>query len=112
MQTAFDESKQEILRQCEKGVKLFSPELPTALATDWSKFGVGFWLTQKHCKCDGSNPRCCETGWQTVYCGSRFCSFTSPTLHLSNYFCHMQATKIKCEYKQKLSLLTKIILIH
>lgn len=81
MQTAFDESKQEILRQCEKGVKLFSPELPTALATDWSKFGVGFWLTQKHCKCDGSNPRCCETGWQTVYCGSRFCSSAESRYH-------------------------------
>ena len=51
LQTAFEESKREIIKQCEKGVRLFDPKLPTVLATDWAKFGIGFWLTQKHCKC-------------------------------------------------------------
>ena len=50
LQSAFDASKQEIIRQCEKGVRSFDPTLPTALATDWAKIGMGFWLTQKHCQ--------------------------------------------------------------
>ena len=45
---AFEASKEEIIRQCEKGVKSFDPKLVTALATDWSKLAVGFWLCQKH----------------------------------------------------------------
>jgi hypothetical protein len=53
LQAAFDASKQEILAQCEKGVRSFDPSLPTALATDWSKLGIGYWLTQKHCSCPG-----------------------------------------------------------
>ena len=81
LQASFDESKQEILRQCEKGVKLFNPKLPTALATDWSKSGVGFWLCQKHCQCQATTPGCCPTGWQTVYCGSRFCSPAESRYH-------------------------------
>ena len=81
LQTAFDESKQEILRQCEKGVRSFDPSLPTALATDWAKFGLGFWLTQKHCSCSSETPGCCQTGWQTVYCGSRFCSAAESRYH-------------------------------
>ena len=35
---------------------------------------MGFWLCQKHCECDSVKPGCCSTGWQTVFCGSRFCS--------------------------------------
>ena len=30
LQTAFEESKREIIKQCEKGVRLFDPKLPTA----------------------------------------------------------------------------------
>ena len=48
LQTAFEASKQEIVNQCEKGVRSFNPSLPTALTTDWSKLAIGFWLTQKH----------------------------------------------------------------
>ena len=81
LQNAFDESKREILRQCEKGVRSFDPALPTALATDWAKFGLGFWLTQKHCNCSSQTPGCCKTGWQTVYCGSRFCSSAESRYH-------------------------------
>lgn len=71
---AFEASKQEVVRQCWEGVRSFNPSLPTALATDWSKTGIGYWLTQKRCKCVGKKPGCCDTGWQTVYVGSRFCS--------------------------------------
>ena len=35
---------------------------------------MGFWLCQKHCDCEGVKPGCCKGGWQTTYCGSKFCS--------------------------------------
>ena len=82
LQSAFDASKQEILRQCEHGVRTFDPKLPTALATDWAKLGIGYWLTQKHCSCPGDpSSGCCATGWQTVYCGSKFCSPAESRYH-------------------------------
>ena len=73
LEAAFIQSKHEIVRQCEAGVRSFDPSRPTALATDWSRVGMGFWLCQKHCDCGTVKPGCCATGWQTVYCGSRFC---------------------------------------
>ena len=84
LQTAFEASKKEILAQCEKGVRSFNPELPTALATDWAKLGLGFWLCQKHCDCPFKTqpiPGCCPSGWQTVYCGSKFCSPAESRYH-------------------------------
>ena len=84
LQEAFEASKREVLAQCEKGVRSFNPALPTALATDWAKLGVGFWLTQKHCSCPTDpkpTPGCCPTGWQTVYCGSKFCSPAESRYH-------------------------------
>ena len=74
LDSAFKASKLEIVRQIEKGVRTFDPSKPTALATDWSKFGMGFWLCQKHCDCEQDLPGCCPSGWQTVLCGSRFCT--------------------------------------
>ena len=71
LQEAFDLSKEEIMRQCEKGVKAFSLTAPTALATDWSKLAMGFWLTQKFCSCPGPpKPGCCRSGWQTFFWGA------------------------------------------
>ena len=82
LQASFDASKQEIIRQCELGVRTFDTKLPTALATDWAKLGIGFWLTQKHCSCPGDPiPGCCNTGWQTVYCGSKFCTPAESRYH-------------------------------
>jgi hypothetical protein len=74
LEAAFQASKVEVARQCEAGVRAFDPTLPTALATDWCKTAMGYWLTQKHCKCQATRPGCCPTGWQTVYVGSRFCT--------------------------------------
>ena len=82
MDKAFEASKLEIVRQCEKGVRSFTPNAPTALATDWSKYGMGFWLAQKFCKCEGDPmPGCCNSGWQSVYCGSRFCTPAEANYH-------------------------------
>ena len=69
---AFIESKREIVRQCELGVRKFEPQRPTALATDWSRASVGCWLTQKFCLCDSTIPGCCSVGWQTIHVSSKF----------------------------------------
>ena len=74
LEAAFIESKKEVVRQCEAGVRSFDPSLPTAVATDWCKTGMGVWLTQKRCKCDVVKPGCCPMGWQTIFVGSRFCN--------------------------------------
>ena len=72
LQIAFDKSKQEIIQQCEQGVRNFVPNAPTVLATDWSKAAVGCWLTQKFCKCEATLPGCCNEGWQTIHVASKF----------------------------------------
>ena len=62
MKAAFDMSKEEIIRQCEQGVRSFSLTAPTALATDWSKLAMGFWLVHKFCHCPGpAKSRCCKS---------------------------------------------------
>ncbi len=68
----FEESKQAIIREIEEGVRIFDKSKPTCLATDWSKTGIGFWLFQKHCSCESTQPRCCPTGWKVTMVGSRF----------------------------------------
>ena len=72
LQSAFDESKAVITSEIEDGVRIFDPSKPTCLATDWSKNGIGFWLLQKHCGCEGMTPFCCATGWKITLVGSRF----------------------------------------
>ena len=74
LDAAFQASKVEVVKQCHAGVRSYDPALPTATATDWCKTAMGVWLTQKHCDCPGVVPGCCNTGWQTVYVGSRFCT--------------------------------------
>uniref|UniRef100_A0A3B1IPY4 Uncharacterized protein n=1 Tax=Astyanax mexicanus TaxID=7994 RepID=A0A3B1IPY4_ASTMX len=51
LEEVFRESKETIVREIERGVRIFDKSKPTCLATDWSKEGVGFWLFQKHCRC-------------------------------------------------------------
>ena len=70
---AFEKSKQAILDQIKHGVQNFDLNRKTCLATDWSKTGVGFVLSQKHCDCLGeSSPNCGEGHWKVVFMGSRF----------------------------------------
>ena len=69
---AFTESKEEIIRQCEIGVRKFELNRQTALATDWCRSSVGCWLAQKFCQCESQLPGCCATGWQTVHVSSKF----------------------------------------
>lgn len=70
----FHESKAMIIKEIQRGVEIYDKNKPTALVTDWSKDGIGFWLLQKHCKCINSIPFCCKSGWKITLVGSRFTS--------------------------------------
>ena len=48
------------------------PSANTLAGGSQGKSGVGFWLTQKHCNCQGANPFCCREGWRVTLVGSRF----------------------------------------
>ena len=73
LETLFQRSKNEIVQQVKAGVQAYDLQKPTCLTTDWCKTGIGFVLTQKHCKCSGpANPNCGEGHWRIVHAGSRF----------------------------------------
>ena len=73
LQKAFDESKEEMIKKVEHGIKTFDMKKPTCLQTDWSKTGIGFLLLQKNCDCAGPlTPICCKDGWVVTLAGSRF----------------------------------------
>jgi len=73
LEIIFQESKLEIIRSIREGVATFEVNRPTCLATDWSKTGIGFTLSQKHCDCpEVNNPLCRENHWKVTYAGSRF----------------------------------------
>ena len=68
----FKESKTEILEAMREGVRMFTPDLPIAVSTDFSKDGLGNSLFQKHCNCPGEKLNCCKSGWKLVAFSSRF----------------------------------------
>ena len=73
LETRFQRSKDEVIQQSKAGVQAYDLRKPTCLTTDWSRTGIGFALTQKHCKCSGpSNPNCGKGHWKLVHAGSRF----------------------------------------
>ena len=72
LENVFRESKEEIVQEIERGVRIFDKSKPTCLATDWSREGVGFWLFQKHCQCAPVRHFCCADGWKVTLVGSRF----------------------------------------
>ena len=69
---ALTASKDYICSSIRTGVEIFDKGRPTCLATDWSRSGIGFWLMQKHCKCQSSDRFCCREGWRVTLVGSRF----------------------------------------
>ena len=72
LQKAFEDSKEEIIRKVEHGIRTFDIKRKTCLQTDWSKTGIGFLLMQKTCDCETLTPLCCNDGWVVAYAGSRF----------------------------------------
>jgi len=69
---AFNQSKEAVINAIRKGVEIFDPERRTCLRPDWSKTGIGFFLSQKHCACRQLSPGCCNGGWKITLAGSRF----------------------------------------
>ena len=73
LNTIFEESKKQIVDLIKKGVKTFEKDRVTCISTDYSKKGLGFTLTQKHCACPKPYAPDCGNGhWRLVLCGSRF----------------------------------------
>lgn len=68
----FEKAKEEIVRLIQEGVRAFEMERETCLSTDWSKSGLGFILSQKHCRCKEITPNCGQGHWKLVLAGSRF----------------------------------------
>ena len=75
LDSAFENSKSQILDAIREGVKIFDVNRSTCLRTDWSKKGIGFLLAQKHCECGPDDSfGCCQDGWKITLAGSRFLS--------------------------------------
>ena len=86
LEDAFQQGKEEIIKAVIDGVRSYEMGRTTALCTDWSKFGLGFVLLQKHCSCPGPlpsltpSPVCCNK-WKLVFAGSRFTSKAEARYH-------------------------------
>ena len=75
LEKVFIESKSRIVDAIKEGVRIFDVTKRTCLRTDWSKKGIGYFLSQKHCNCGGARGRsfgCCPDGWKVTLAGSRF----------------------------------------
>ena len=80
LQKSFKQSREHISMRVVEGIKLFDKTRWTAVSTDWSKMGVGYFMSQKYCSCLEITPTCCAEGWKVCMVGS---SFNSPAA--SNY---------------------------
>ena len=72
LRNSFEESKHLIVEAIKEGVKIYDITKKTCLTSDFSKSGIGYLLTQKHCPCDERRRRCCKDGWPITLAGSRF----------------------------------------
>jgi hypothetical protein len=68
----FEESKSRIVKAIQDGVQIFDITRRTCLRTDWSRQGIGYFLSQKHCNCSSRSFGCCPDGWKVTLAGSRF----------------------------------------
>ena len=68
----FQASKLAIVDAIKTGVEIFDPSRRTCLRPDWSRLGIGYYLSQKFCLCSSGIPGCCENGWRITLAGSRF----------------------------------------
>ena len=65
-------SKTKIINLVQEGVKIFVPNRPTCLATDWLKLGMVFNLTQKYWLCPTlSHPSCGKETWKLAFARSQ-----------------------------------------
>ena len=64
LQSAFEQTKQEICKLIETGLACYDKERKTTSITDWSRDAIGFVLIQRACACNSDMPFCCENGWK------------------------------------------------
>ena len=78
LERTFQKSKETIVSLIKEGVCSFELDRVTCLSTDWSKTGLGYMLSQKHCSCPVDEltktytPNCGKGHWKLVLAGSRF----------------------------------------
>ena len=72
LEQAFQKSQHDIVEAILRGVEIYDLQRYTCLRPDWSKTGIGFFLSQKHCDCSEITPSCCAHGWKITLAGSRF----------------------------------------
>ena len=59
LEASFKSSKLSIVQAIRHGVEIFDPTKRTCLRPDWSRQGIGYFLSQKHCQCKSALPDCC-----------------------------------------------------
>ena len=75
LQGLFEESREHISKLVLEGITRFDKTRWTAVCSDWSKVGIGYFMSQKYCACLEITPICCVGGWRVCMVGS---SFNSP----------------------------------
>ena len=71
VERAFEVSKESIIAEICHGVEISDPTKRTCIRPDWSRQGIGYFLSQKHCSCDSCLPDCCTDGRRVTLAGSR-----------------------------------------
>ena len=72
MESVFLASNSSIIEAIRYGVEMFDLRRWTCLRPDWSKNGIGYFLSQKHCDCATTLHGCCDDGWKITLAGSYF----------------------------------------
>ena len=68
----FQWAKVEIIRCIKEEIMTYNKDLKTCMSADWSKCGIGFLVTQKHCSCPLEKaPRCCKDEFKIMLTGSK-----------------------------------------
>jgi hypothetical protein len=74
MKTSFQNSKLAIIKAIRHSIEIIDLNRRTCQRPEWSKLGIGYFLSQKHCQCASGLPGCCNNGWRVTLAGSRFLS--------------------------------------
>ena len=70
LESAFQASKSSIIEAIRHGVQIFDLRRRSHLRPDWSKNGIGYFISQKHCDCATTLPGCFDDGWTITLAGS------------------------------------------
>ena len=68
----FQAPKESIIAEIRHGVEIFDPTKRTCICPHWSRRGIGYFISQKHCSCDACLPDYGADGYRLTLTGSRF----------------------------------------